>query len=309
MKAEPSTSSPSRSIPRSITRHHSQLHRGRREPRRGRALESRRQRRERRVGARGLRASRRRHRVSSGADNTASFEALFAREENRGSLRPHRRPDARRHQDRRPVSHQTTDINFPGPARHAARSRSAHAERSPRSRRSCFVLAGSLPPGVDAAIYRHLVTTLRSPRQARRPRRQRRTAAPRARGAAAPHQAEHPRARRAARRVAERRDRGHRRRASTHRARHRAGRRFDGPGRRLFRHRGGSRHRAPAGRGGAQHRRRGRCDGRRHRLRAVTRAHARRDRATRHRVLRQSAHPQARPERRNLGRAGEHRNE
>ena len=77
-----------------------------------------------------------------------------------------------------------------------------------------------------------------------------------------------------------------RRRAQLHRARDRAGRRFDGRGRRVLRHRARSRHRAPARRGGPQHRRRGRRHGRRHRRRAIARTPARRLRAARHRLLR-----------------------
>ncbi|HEX2189221.1 MAG TPA: 1-phosphofructokinase [Longimicrobiaceae bacterium] len=64
-----------------------------------------------------------------------------------------------------PVRRETTDVNFPGPAsrpedvRSLADAVSALAAGEPRP---WVVLAGSLPPGVDPALYRELARTLKA---------------------------------------------------------------------------------------------------------------------------------------------------
>jgi 1-phosphofructokinase len=60
-----------------------------------------------------------------------------------------------------PVLHQTTDINFPGAAASAG-DLAAFAQQLSLLDADCFVLAGSLPPGVQPTIYRELVTSLRA---------------------------------------------------------------------------------------------------------------------------------------------------
>jgi 1-phosphofructokinase len=96
-----------------------------------------------------------------GRENTASFEALFARKkiEDRfvridGSTRVGIKIVD-------PALHQTTDINFPGPAPSAVDLAALHETLSAIDA-SCVVLAGSLPPGVDAAIYGKFVTALKA---------------------------------------------------------------------------------------------------------------------------------------------------
>lgn len=59
-----------------------------------------------------------------------------------------------------PVLNQTTDINFPGSVI-APADQDALAERITSLYAECFVLAGSLPLGVDPKIYQQLVTALR----------------------------------------------------------------------------------------------------------------------------------------------------
>jgi 1-phosphofructokinase len=59
-----------------------------------------------------------------------------------------------------PALGQTTDINFPGATATPGDLESLGREIAALDA-GCFVLAGSLPPGVDPAIYRHLVTALR----------------------------------------------------------------------------------------------------------------------------------------------------
>lgn len=99
-----------------------------------------------------------------GRDNAAPFEALFARRriadhfvrlagETRVGIKvvdPERR--------------QTTDINFPGLAPGPDDLAALRARLDTLAARpgTCFVLAGSLPPGVDASIYGELVRALRA---------------------------------------------------------------------------------------------------------------------------------------------------
>lgn len=59
-----------------------------------------------------------------------------------------------------PVLRQTTDINFPGPAASPA-DQAAFNQQLSLLDASCFVLAGSLPPGIEPTIYRELITGLR----------------------------------------------------------------------------------------------------------------------------------------------------
>ncbi len=59
-----------------------------------------------------------------------------------------------------PVRGETTDINFPGPAPSAADVTTLLSQVAGLEA-EWFVVAGSLPPGVDPGIYRDLVTNLR----------------------------------------------------------------------------------------------------------------------------------------------------
>lgn len=104
------------------------------------------------------------HRVATtgffGRENTASFEALFGRKDIAdhfvrvaGQTRV-----AIKVVD--PELHQTTDINFPGPATTPA-DLAALAQQITELDAATFVLAGSLPPGVAPTIYRDLITALR----------------------------------------------------------------------------------------------------------------------------------------------------
>jgi 1-phosphofructokinase len=60
-----------------------------------------------------------------------------------------------------PALHQTTDINFPGPAP-APDDLAALRERLATLDGTWFVVTGSLPPGVDAALYRDVVLAMRA---------------------------------------------------------------------------------------------------------------------------------------------------
>jgi 1-phosphofructokinase len=60
-----------------------------------------------------------------------------------------------------PELHQTTDVNFPGAAV-AADDLQAVDQQVAALDAGCFVLAGSLPPGVDSSIYERLITTLKA---------------------------------------------------------------------------------------------------------------------------------------------------
>lgn len=96
-----------------------------------------------------------------GMENTASFEDLFQRK----AIADH---FARIAGQTRvgikitdPVLHQTTDINFPGPPATPANI-NAFKERLQRLVSDCFVLAGSLPPGIDPAFYHELIHELKA---------------------------------------------------------------------------------------------------------------------------------------------------
>jgi 1-phosphofructokinase len=60
-----------------------------------------------------------------------------------------------------PSLRQTTDINFPGAAASPA-DLAAFTHQLSLLDADCFVLAGSLPPGVEPTIYRELITGLRA---------------------------------------------------------------------------------------------------------------------------------------------------
>jgi 1-phosphofructokinase len=96
-----------------------------------------------------------------GRENTASFEALFV--EKQIADRFIRVAGQTRVGIKvvDPVLAQTTDINFPGPTATAADLETLTIQIAALDA-ECFVLAGSLPPGVEAKIYRDLITALRS---------------------------------------------------------------------------------------------------------------------------------------------------
>jgi 1-phosphofructokinase len=95
-----------------------------------------------------------------GRDNASSFEDLFARKkiEDRFVRIAGQTRVGIKIMD--PVRKQTTDINFPGPAPTGA---DLDALRDQLAALDCpwFVLAGSVPPGVDAAIYRDMMIALK----------------------------------------------------------------------------------------------------------------------------------------------------
>lgn len=100
-----------------------------------------------------------------GADNAAAFEALFARAEigDRFVRVPGETRVGIKIVD--PARGETTDVNFPGLAPSAAdvaalrETVGALAAARPGA---WLVLAGSLPPGVDPALYRELTEALRA---------------------------------------------------------------------------------------------------------------------------------------------------
>jgi 1-phosphofructokinase len=96
-----------------------------------------------------------------GRDNTASFEALFARKkiEDRFIRIGGQTRVGIKIVD--PVLKQTTDINFPGPVPTDA-DVAALREQLAGIDAAWFVIAGSIPPGVDLSIYRDMVMELKS---------------------------------------------------------------------------------------------------------------------------------------------------
>ncbi len=97
-----------------------------------------------------------------GRGNAAPFEALFAR---KGIADRFVRVAGETRVGIKivdPEKRETTDVNFPGPEVAPEEVRSL-LERVAElaSTRPWFVLAGSLPPGVDATLYRDLVRALR----------------------------------------------------------------------------------------------------------------------------------------------------
>lgn len=96
-----------------------------------------------------------------GLENCASFEALFARKkiaDHFVRIAGHTRVGIKITD---PILKQTTDINFPGPALAPGDLDQLH-EQLGRLDCDWFVLAGSLPPGVDSAIYRDMITKLKA---------------------------------------------------------------------------------------------------------------------------------------------------
>lgn len=96
-----------------------------------------------------------------GRENAASFEALFAAK-NIGDHFIRIAGQTRvgiKVVD--PALSQTTDINFPGPTATPGNLDSLNLQLAALEA-GCFVLAGSLPPGVAATAYRELITTLRA---------------------------------------------------------------------------------------------------------------------------------------------------
>jgi 1-phosphofructokinase len=95
-----------------------------------------------------------------GRENTAAFEALFEQKKIADQF-VHIAGQTRvgiKVVD--PMLNQTTDINFPGPAASPG-DLEALAQKIAAIDADCFVLAGSLPPGVTPTIYRDLITALR----------------------------------------------------------------------------------------------------------------------------------------------------
>lgn len=100
-----------------------------------------------------------------GRDNAAPFEALFARAGIADAFV--RIPGATRVGIKvtDPAGRQTTDVNFPGPAPEPWEVQAlleTVAELAAGEPRPWFVLAGSLPPGVEPTLYRDLARTLRA---------------------------------------------------------------------------------------------------------------------------------------------------
>jgi 1-phosphofructokinase len=96
-----------------------------------------------------------------GRDNAASFEAMFAEKKIEDCFIRIAGQTRVGIKVVDPALSQTTDINFPGPAASAANVEELLQGLSVLDA-ECFVLAGSLPPGVEPSIYRQLVTVLRA---------------------------------------------------------------------------------------------------------------------------------------------------
>jgi len=96
-----------------------------------------------------------------GRENSAPFEALFARKkiEDRFVRIAGRTRVGIKITD--PALHQTTDINFPGPPPAAADLDALRTQLATVDS-AWFVVTGSLPPGVNAAIYRHIAIALKA---------------------------------------------------------------------------------------------------------------------------------------------------
>ena len=96
-----------------------------------------------------------------GRENSASFEALFARKkiEDRFVRIAGRTRVGIKITD--PALHQTTDINFPGPPPAPANLDALRIQLATVDS-TWFVVTGSLPPGVNAAIYREIAMALKA---------------------------------------------------------------------------------------------------------------------------------------------------
>jgi 1-phosphofructokinase len=96
-----------------------------------------------------------------GRENTASFEAMFQAKhiaDHFVRIAGQTRVGIKIVD---PELHQTTDINFPGPAASGADQEELQRKLAALEC-GCFVLSGSLPPGVDAGIYGALIRTLKA---------------------------------------------------------------------------------------------------------------------------------------------------
>ena len=91
-----------------------------------------------------------------------------------------------------PVRGETTDINFPGPAPSVAEVAMLQAQIAALDA-EWFVVAGSVPPGVDPAIYRDIIHGSAAARPQGHARHQRRAFSTRPRSEAERDQAEHSR--------------------------------------------------------------------------------------------------------------------
>lgn len=105
------------------------------------------------------------HRVAAtgflGRDNSASFEALFAKKEIADHFVRIAGQTRVGIKITDPIQHQTTDINFPGPAPATADVETLRAQLAAVTG-GWVVLGGSIPPGLDPSIYRDFVATLKA---------------------------------------------------------------------------------------------------------------------------------------------------
>ena len=98
-----------------------------------------------------------------GRDNSGAFEVLFAQKhiEDRFLRIAGQTRIGVKITD--PLQQQTTDVNFPGPAPTTSDIAELLQQLASLAAVNCrwFVLAGSLPPGVDLGIYRDIITALK----------------------------------------------------------------------------------------------------------------------------------------------------
>ncbi|MGB7923158.1 MAG: 1-phosphofructokinase [Pyrinomonadaceae bacterium] len=99
-----------------------------------------------------------------GRENSASFDALFSEkgiEDHFIRIAGETRTGIKLSD---PARHETTDINFPGqsPAPSDVESLFRRLRTLAAESKPWFVLAGSLPPGVEPTVYRDLTTVLKS---------------------------------------------------------------------------------------------------------------------------------------------------
>ena len=96
-----------------------------------------------------------------GRDNSASFEELFSRkniEDHFVRIAGQTRVGIKVTD---PVLRQTTDINFPGPTPGAGDLETL-LRRLATMEGTWFAIAGSLPPGVEAGVYKEMIAALRA---------------------------------------------------------------------------------------------------------------------------------------------------
>jgi 1-phosphofructokinase len=105
------------------------------------------------------------HRVAAtgflGRENSGDFEALFAANQIEDCFVriPGRTRTGIKITD--PVRHETTDINFPGLTPAPADLDLLHGQLAALDA-PWFVVGGSIPPGIDAAVYRGIIRTLKA---------------------------------------------------------------------------------------------------------------------------------------------------